>query len=68
MIAVINISKKYSMVGMQEYEIRINSTAIARFKHRTEEGLSKCLSLASLAVDRTRPDMSLLNTFDKTKK
>lgn len=52
MITIVNISKKYSTVEIQEYEIRINSTVITRFKHRSEEGLSKCLQLASLAVDR----------------
>ena len=37
---------------MQEYEIRINSTAIARFKYRTEGGLSKLLQSASLTVKK----------------
>lgn len=57
---------------MQEYEIRINSTVITRFKHRAEDGLSKCLQLASLAVDRSGMDSGrftlLLKAFGKTKK
>ena len=52
MITIVNISKKYSIAGMQEYEIRINSTAIARFKYRTEGGLSKLLQSASLTVKK----------------
>lgn len=57
---------------MQEYEIRINSTVITRFKHRAEEGLSKCLQLASLAIDRSglesKESNLLLSLFDKIKK
>ena len=68
MIAIVNTSKEYSKTRMQEYEIRINFVVITRFKHRAEEGLSKCLRLASLAIDRAGLDISLLNTFDKIKK
>lgn len=61
MIIIVNISKKYSTTGMQEYEIRINSTVITKFKHRAEEGLLKCLQLASLAVDRLGFETKTLN-------
>lgn len=36
--------------GEHGYILRINSTEIARFKHRREDGLSKCLIRAAAAA------------------
>lgn len=50
MIAIQNISKRLSATGLQSYEIRINETVIATFRHRREEGLAVCLERAAKAV------------------
>lgn len=51
MIAITNISKKFSETGIQEYSVSINrNPVIVKFKHRRSDGLSTCLLLAAQAV------------------
>jgi hypothetical protein len=50
MVIIHNISKKYSKIGWQKYEIKINDTSICTFIHKASEGLAKCLAKASSAV------------------
>lgn len=52
MIAIQNISKKYSKTDWQYYQISINSQLICRFKHKASDGLAECLKKASIAVEK----------------
>lgn len=54
MIAIVNVSKELSALGWHDYEVRINQRVITTFKHKREEGLSKCLIEASKAVEIAR--------------
>lgn len=51
MIAIVNVTKDPKPTGIHTYEVRINYDVIATFKHRREEGLSRCLQKAALAVE-----------------
>ena len=51
MIAVVNISRNYSRVGKQRYEVRFNEIPLATFSHNTEEGMSVCLEKAAKALE-----------------
>ena len=53
MIAIINVSEDHGLEygkGAQRYLVTINNKKIVHFYHTFEEGLAKCLLLASLAV------------------
>ena len=54
MIIIHNVSKKYSTVGWQKYEVKVNNTVVAKFTHMAAEGLAKCLAKASTAVYNTQ--------------
>ena len=40
------------LLGVREYEVRINQEVICRFRHRRGDGLARCLLEASKAVGR----------------
>lgn len=54
MIAIVNISKHNSPFGWHDYELRINSNVIATFRHKREDGLTKCLELAAKAAEKAK--------------
>ena len=51
MIAVVNVSTHNQPTGWHDYEVRINAKVIAKFRHRREEGLTKCLECAAKATE-----------------
>jgi hypothetical protein len=54
MIAIVNISTHSSSTGWHEYELRINAKVIAQFRHKREEGLTKCLERAAEAAEKAK--------------
>lgn len=54
MIAIVNVSPEDApTVGLNDYEVRINSRVICTFQHeRKFEGLAQCLRDAADAVDK----------------
>ena len=54
MIAIVNVSTHNSPIGWHEYELRINAKVIARFRHKREEGLTKCLERAAEAAEKAK--------------
>ena len=56
MIAIVNVGggDSQDIMGVRNYELRINHEVIATFKHRRSDGLGKCLLEASKAVERTK--------------
>jgi len=66
MIAIINVSLHNSPFGIQDYELRINSRVIARFQHKREEGLTKCLELAAQSAEKAKwmEAKTLLNSLE----
>ena len=56
MIAIVNVSKECYPIGWHDYEVRINSNVIAKFKHKREDGLTKCLELAAQACEKEKWD------------
>ena len=54
MIAIVNVSTHHSPIGWHEYELRINAKVIARFRHKREEGLTKCLERAAEAAEKAK--------------
>ena len=54
MIAIINVSKKPPISGENEYEVRINSTVMAKFKHKRTDGLTVCIQKAAFAVEKAK--------------
>jgi UDP-glucose 4-epimerase len=56
MIAIVNIGggDAKDILGVRDYELRINHEVITTFKHRRSEGLSKCLFEASKAAERVQ--------------
>lgn len=54
MIVIVNISKHRGPWGEHEYELRINATVIATFRHKREEGLTVCLKKAAAAAERAK--------------
>jgi hypothetical protein len=52
MIAIVNIGPfdDVDAGGIREYEVRINSAVITRFRHKRSDGLAVCLYKASEAV------------------
>jgi len=50
MIAIINVSKKYSKTNWQKYQVKINKKNICEFKHKASDGLAICLKKAADAV------------------
>jgi hypothetical protein len=53
-IAIVNVSTNNSPIGWHEYELRINSKVIATFRHKREEGLTKCLERAAVAAEKAK--------------
>jgi hypothetical protein len=51
MIAIVNISDVFKEKGRQKYSVRINDREICQFYHNREEGLAKCLLIASKVVE-----------------
>jgi hypothetical protein len=53
MIAIVNIGggNPEDMMGVRNYEVRINHQVIATFAHRRSDGLGVCLQKASAAVE-----------------
>jgi predicted DNA-binding protein (UPF0278 family) len=68
MITIQNISKKYSKTDWQEYEIKINSRVICKFKHKASNGLAKCLAEASEAVYEAKQKSQIEKTKNETDK
>lgn len=54
MIAIVNISTHPQPFGWHEYELRINAKVIATFRHKREEGLTKCLERAAEAAEKAK--------------
>lgn len=54
MIAIVNVSAVQSPIGWHEYELRINTRVVARFRHKREEGLTKCLERAAEAAEKAK--------------
>lgn len=54
MIAIVNVSKEPKAIGWQDYEVRINAQVVATFRHKREEGLTKCLQEAAKAVEKEK--------------
>jgi len=57
MIAIINLGPTNNLEaddpgGERNYEVRINSDDITRFKHCRRDGMATCLERAKLAVQR----------------
>ena len=52
MIAIVNIGAftGEGVEGVHQYSVRINHREIARFYHRRDQGLAKCLNRAAMAV------------------
>lgn len=51
MITITTLSDEYRKNELQDYIVKINDMIICKFQHNGSEGLSKCLVLASDAVD-----------------
>lgn len=62
MIAIINISRKPRLTGMQTYSLQINHTRLCTFRHRREDGLGECLRKAAKAADRVNTE-TLMELF-----
>ena len=60
MIAIVNVTKHDKPTGIHTYEVWINRDLIATFKHRREEGLSRCLQKAALAVEKAEQAIASL--------
>lgn len=58
MIAIVNVSPEETQnIGVNQYEVRINSLVIATFEHdRRFDGAAQCLRDAADAVDRCLAD------------
>lgn len=56
MIAIVNTGggDSQDVMGIRDYEVRINRDVIATFKHRRSDGLARCLLEASKAVERAK--------------
>jgi hypothetical protein len=56
MIAIVRVTQRGHPhpIGEQSYEVRINATVIATFRHKRDDGLTKCLQLAAEAVERKK--------------
>lgn len=55
MIAIVNVGPfNQSPFGEREYEVRINSQLITKFKHERKDGLAACLMAAAKAVEKKK--------------
>ena len=54
MIAIVNVSTHNSPLGWQDYELRINTKVISRFRHKPEDGFTKCLERAAAAAEKAK--------------
>lgn len=54
MIAIVNVSSDDTpLVGLNDYEVRINNKVICKFQHnRQHNGLAQCLLSAAAAVQQ----------------
>lgn len=53
MIAIVKVDPfNQSPFGEHEYEVRINSQLITKFKHERKDGLAACLMAAAKAVEK----------------
>lgn len=68
MIAIVNVDKKPRATGWHDYEIRINKQVLATFRHKREDGLSKCLALASEATSMANLCANLLLEIENDKR
>lgn len=50
MITIVNVDPNPRPTGEHQYELRINQKVIAKFVHRREDGLEKCLLRAANAA------------------
>jgi hypothetical protein len=62
MLAIVNVSKEHApIIGMNEYEVRINTCVIATFEHdRKPNGAAQCLRDAADAVERCQEEKKLV--------
>lgn len=51
-IVIHNISPVYSRQGIQLYEVKLNHIPLTTFTHHAEDGMVKCLMLASEALSK----------------
>ena len=67
MIVIQNVSKGnvYSS-NISDYELRINKTIVAKFKHKREDGLAKCLIAAAAAFEKSKW-VQFIKTFNVPK-
>ena len=56
MVAIVNIGPHddLDLSGWRNYEVRINHEVIAKFRHKREHGLARCLRMAAAAVEARR--------------
>lgn len=63
MIAIVNIGggDPKDVMGIRDYEVRINHEVITTFKHKRSDGLGACLFAAAKAVERS--DWEIVEEF-----
>jgi hypothetical protein len=56
MIAIVNVGggNAEDIMGIRNYEVRVNHEVIATFQHRRSDGLGQCLLAASRAVEKQK--------------
>jgi len=56
MIAIVNVGPHDdpNLLGERSYEVRINRSIIATFRHRRGDGLGACLLAAAKAVEKQK--------------
>lgn len=53
-IAIVNVGPPSSDPrGWRIYEVRVNTTTVATFKHKRSDGLQKCIERAAKAVKKS---------------
>ena len=56
MIAIVNVSRRLRKSGWHTYELRINDKVIAKFRHKREQSLERCLMRAAVAANTAELD------------
>jgi len=64
MLTIVNVSSQNApKYGINAYEVRVNSTVLAKFKHnRTPNGAAQCLRDAADAIERAHEERVLKMT------
>ncbi len=68
-IIIENISMNYSRKGVQQYQVKLNDIVLAQYEHKSEDGMTECIRLASEALKGVDIDQKVLDhqrhKFDK---